>query len=624
MNGKRKIPTRILALLLSALMLMSLVPFSAFAANVVDSGQCGDNVYWTLYDNGEMVISGSGKMYNYDWDTTRWNSRKDQIKVLTVQSGVTSIGNYAFAYCHSLAKLNLSDSITVIGSDAFSDCPKITEISIPKNVTFVDEYAFADCKGLKYLKINGNVELLKINAFSGDDALEKITVDENNQYYSSDEYGVLFNKDKSVLYVYPRGNNRSHYSVPSSVKEIIWQAFMSAIYLDSILISKNVEGIGECALPNTLKTIYYTGTSDEWENRIRRNLVKENWGAELLASVNVVFNSEYPDEGDATLSQNSLQVYIDNPLFSYYAGESICLSIYQTKNGEKVLPENVTVTLSDNRVAKFEFLTSFDEVPDFSARRVTRGNFSKYNLSSEKITPPEDAQNYKLAVLTAVSAGNVVITVTSSDTGETFKIPVTVTSDAYRSWRADQLKSNIFISSESCYTSGNLHVTDFNYFKSGSDWKITMNVYNEGSSIGALEVYDSDGKLIRAEKIDQFRDENTGIINTFKNGWVMIDSAVKGEFWTVRNPTFSKCTPIEVTVPDGGYIYLTDDALASVSCYLYNIFDIALSSYNLIDGAISDAKFSEEQIDHIEKKLLLKFIGSEYYLNFAKKYMRRL
>ena len=85
----------------------------AFAAEetraVTDSGYCGaegENLTWTLYDDGELVISGEGEM---DWyyvehesggkETIRsapWSKYYETIKVITVEDGVTSIGNDAF------------------------------------------------------------------------------------------------------------------------------------------------------------------------------------------------------------------------------------------------------------------------------------------------------------------------------------------------------------------------------------------------------------------------------------------------------------------------------------------------------------------------------------------------
>lgn len=106
MNRKIK---RLTAILLCAAMLLSLIPMSAFAADerkIIDSGFCGlqgENLTWTLYDDGELVISGEGKMDWYELNSTRnrklpeWFEHYSKIDVITVEEGVTEIGSDAFS-----------------------------------------------------------------------------------------------------------------------------------------------------------------------------------------------------------------------------------------------------------------------------------------------------------------------------------------------------------------------------------------------------------------------------------------------------------------------------------------------------------------------------------------------
>ena len=55
---------RLLSFVLAALMIASLLPATALAANIVDSGTCGAEVTWTLDSEGVLTISGSGYMYD--------------------------------------------------------------------------------------------------------------------------------------------------------------------------------------------------------------------------------------------------------------------------------------------------------------------------------------------------------------------------------------------------------------------------------------------------------------------------------------------------------------------------------------------------------------------------------
>jgi len=111
MKGKIK---KFSALVLCVALLFTTVntAFAQEPRTVIDSGYCGaqgENLVWTLYDDGELVISGEGEMdwYSVDWDGNKytvfnpvkrpgWFDYYDRIYVITVEEGVTSIGNDAF------------------------------------------------------------------------------------------------------------------------------------------------------------------------------------------------------------------------------------------------------------------------------------------------------------------------------------------------------------------------------------------------------------------------------------------------------------------------------------------------------------------------------------------------
>lgn len=111
MKGKLK---RILSFVLCVAILFTIAntAFAQETRKVVDSGCCGaqgENLSWMLYDDGELVISGEGEMdwYSVDWEGNKyavnnpvkrpgWFKYYDRIYVITIEEGVTSIGNDAF------------------------------------------------------------------------------------------------------------------------------------------------------------------------------------------------------------------------------------------------------------------------------------------------------------------------------------------------------------------------------------------------------------------------------------------------------------------------------------------------------------------------------------------------
>ncbi len=116
---------KVISLLLSLVMLFSItagIDLSAYAETVV-SGFCGDNLEWSIDENGVLFIDGVGNMddfggYNSS-NSPLWYDSKDLIEEVVIGSGVTSIGNYAFKDCENIARITIPNTVTRIGGDIF-------------------------------------------------------------------------------------------------------------------------------------------------------------------------------------------------------------------------------------------------------------------------------------------------------------------------------------------------------------------------------------------------------------------------------------------------------------------------------------------------------------------------
>ena len=148
--------------------------------------------------------------------------------------------------------------VTSIGGYAFCGCSRLTSVTIPDSVTNIGKCAFYDCKALTSVTIPDSVMSISIGTFFGCTSLTSITVDGDNPSYSSDEFGVLFNKDKTELIQYPAGNTGNIYVVPNSVTSIGDGALSYCDRLTSITIGNGVMSIGEEAFYNCTGLISIT------------------------------------------------------------------------------------------------------------------------------------------------------------------------------------------------------------------------------------------------------------------------------------------------------------------------------------------------------------------------------
>ena len=241
---------KVISLFLSVAMLLSIVSvvdFSAYAS--VKTGKCGDNVTYSLdTETGVLTISGTGKMTDYSYSLSPF-CNDTKIKVVTIDYGVTSIGKYAFRSCKNLTSVTMPNSLTSIGENSFDACIDLTSMIIPDSVKSIGEHAFYTCTSLKNVTIGNSLNMISNFVFVGCNSLENIMVDENNLNYSSID-GVLFNKKKTELILYPVGNSRNAYSIPNSVTSIGYYAFWGCTNLRNIKIPNNVESIGDYAFYN--------------------------------------------------------------------------------------------------------------------------------------------------------------------------------------------------------------------------------------------------------------------------------------------------------------------------------------------------------------------------------------
>lgn len=240
--------------------------------STVKSGMCGDNLTWTLNDDGVLAISGTGVIKDSAFDST---GEQPEIKTAIIGDGVTSIGNNAFFNCGGLTSVEIPDSVTSIGDGAFQGCSSLasveipngitricqnvfqgcsslTSVTIPDSVTRIDFCAFNSCKSLSSITIPNSVTTIIQAAFSGCSSLKSITIPD----------GVA----TIDWFVFSNCSSLTSITIPDSVTTICSGAFSDCSGLTSVEIPDSVTSIGDGAFANcnALTDVYYGGSRAEW------------------------------------------------------------------------------------------------------------------------------------------------------------------------------------------------------------------------------------------------------------------------------------------------------------------------------------------------------------------------
>lgn len=115
------------------------------------TGTIGEGVSYTLTLDGLMTVTGAGEWYSWPLN---YDIRSKIISII-LESGVTEIGEGAFAWCSNLSQIFIPDTVTEIKYEAFYGCNSLASVTIPGSVKTIGNEAFDGCEILEEIRFDG-------------------------------------------------------------------------------------------------------------------------------------------------------------------------------------------------------------------------------------------------------------------------------------------------------------------------------------------------------------------------------------------------------------------------------------------------------------------------------------
>ena len=208
--------------------------------------EIGDSAFADCYSLSTVTFSNSLKSIGDG------AFKKTNLKKVTIPNSVTEIGVYAFSGCENLSSLTLSNKLDRIDEYCFENCTSLTSVTLPNSVTEIGGYVFDRCSSLKTASIGSGLKYCYTQGdsrfiFSDCIALESITVSSSNNNYSSAN-GIMYDKKKTEILVYPQGKKDTSYTVPSTINNLYRMSTNNNPYLKTITIPSSVTDISDNAV----------------------------------------------------------------------------------------------------------------------------------------------------------------------------------------------------------------------------------------------------------------------------------------------------------------------------------------------------------------------------------------
>lgn len=513
-----------ISLFLTICLITSIGSFMPLNVSAATSGTCGDNLTWTLDDNGTLTISGTGDMDSH-WSRgimPKWYKFHENIINIYIEEGVTNISNYAFAFCFNAECVTMPNSLSYIGSSAFQGCKSLEKVIIPQKVKQIDRLAFAGCDNIQAIFIPKTLTQIDDACFGENHAKR---VEDTNA-------GGVFRDMNRKFNIYYEGN------------ESLWENInISNIYNKALLDSPISFNSFSYDVENHI-TIYLN------EEKIVLNPPAKVIGGRTLVPLRAIFEfmGATVDWNDATKT-----------VTSKIGDTTIQLTI-----GSNLLYKNGTTVVLD---VPAQLINGYTMVP---VRAVAEAFGADVDWDGDTQT---------------------VYITTKGNTYSVNSVPQ-ITHDGYNANFADF---------NGMYIDSFTHSTNSN----GTE-NVKFDVYNTQYIYGLVEIYNASGDLTKVAIIDKMSNSTSikGVL--VDDTGSLIRDIWNGTALTYRQESgYSKKTSINIDIPKGGYIKITNDMSESFIASAINLSDMvfaAKSTFSTLSGFNSNT--SKDFVYELSLKLI--------------------
>lgn len=220
------------------------------------SVNCGENVTWSLSEDGTLTISGTGNMYDYSTDDSIFAPWYDQIlgiEHVVIEEGVQNIGACAFHSCTALKSVSIPASVTVIEDSAFQNCGALTGVTLPEKLTAIGNAAFYKCSALTGVTLPESLISIGSTAFSNT-AISRITIPDRVASIGGQAFSGCKSLRSAIIGAsvtdIPNGMFSGCYELssvvfPAGLKTIGDSAFSTCYELDTFTLPEGLTHIGK-------------------------------------------------------------------------------------------------------------------------------------------------------------------------------------------------------------------------------------------------------------------------------------------------------------------------------------------------------------------------------------------